>query len=65
MNIRAIREGNFVLPLPVAAAVPLFTPEGGTPFCPRAIQDKAGLERLHIRQASLDDAQRLMSLSVA
>jgi hypothetical protein len=28
MNIRAICEGQFVLPLPVAAAVPLFTPEG-------------------------------------
>jgi hypothetical protein len=28
MNIRAICEGHFDLPLPVAAAVPLFTPEG-------------------------------------
>jgi hypothetical protein len=28
MNIRAICEGHFTLPLAVAAAVPLFTPEG-------------------------------------
>jgi hypothetical protein len=28
MNIRAICEGHFTLPLPVASAVPLFTPEG-------------------------------------
>ena len=28
MNVRAICEGEFTLPLPVAEAVPLFTPEG-------------------------------------
>jgi hypothetical protein len=28
MNIRAVCEGHFTLPLPVASAVPLFTPEG-------------------------------------
>jgi hypothetical protein len=28
MNSRAICEGHFTLPLPVASAVPLFTPEG-------------------------------------
>jgi hypothetical protein len=28
MNIRAICEGHFTLPLPVVTAVPLFTPEG-------------------------------------
>jgi hypothetical protein len=28
MNVRAICEARFTLPLPVAAAVPLFTPEG-------------------------------------
>jgi hypothetical protein len=28
MNIRAICEGHFTLPLPIAEAVPLFTPEG-------------------------------------
>jgi hypothetical protein len=28
VNIRAICEGHFTLPLPVASAVPLFTPEG-------------------------------------
>jgi hypothetical protein len=28
MNIRAVCEGHFMLPLPVTAAVPLFTPEG-------------------------------------
>src|ERR687887_2666965 len=28
MNIRAICEGEFTLPLPVAEALPLFTPEG-------------------------------------
>jgi hypothetical protein len=28
MNVRAICEGHFLLPLPLAEAVPLFTPEG-------------------------------------
>ena len=28
MNIRAVCEGHFTLPLPVTSAVPLFTPEG-------------------------------------
>lgn len=28
MNIRAVCEGDFTLPLPVTSAVPLFTPEG-------------------------------------
>jgi hypothetical protein len=28
VNVRAICEGSFTLPLPVASAVPLFTPEG-------------------------------------
>jgi hypothetical protein len=28
MNVRVICEGSFTLPLPVASAVPLFTPEG-------------------------------------
>ena len=28
MNVRAICEGEFTLPLPIAEAVPLFTPEG-------------------------------------
>jgi hypothetical protein len=28
MNIRAVCEGRFTLPLPVPSAVPLFTPEG-------------------------------------
>jgi hypothetical protein len=28
MNVRAICEGEFTLPLPLAEAVPLFTPEG-------------------------------------
>ena len=28
MNIRAICEGEFTLPIPVAEALPLFTPEG-------------------------------------
>jgi hypothetical protein len=28
MNVRAICEGGFTLPLPVADALPLFTPEG-------------------------------------
>lgn len=28
MNVRAVCEGQFTLPLPVPAAVPLFTPEG-------------------------------------
>ena len=28
MNVRAICEGHFLLPLPLAEAVPLFTPGG-------------------------------------
>ena len=28
MNVRAICEGNFTVPIPVASALPLFTPEG-------------------------------------
>lgn len=28
MNIRALCEGSFTLPIPVSSAVPLFTPEG-------------------------------------
>lgn len=28
MNVRAVCVGNFTLPLPLAAAVPLFTPDG-------------------------------------
>ena len=48
MNIRAICEGQFTLPLPVASAVPLFTPEGerrwaGSSWNPMyAIPDGAG-----------------------
>ena len=32
MNVRAICQGSFVLPLPVSHAVPLFTPEGERPW---------------------------------
>jgi hypothetical protein len=48
MNIRAICEGAFTLPLPVGSALPLFTPEGerrwaGLSWDPQyAIPDAAG-----------------------
>ncbi len=49
MNVRAICEGAFTLPLPIAEAMPLFTPEGERPWAgaswdpvyaiPDAVQD--------------------------